>query len=191
MIVSSRQAEIGCAYVPPIKFNEKIDIQGYETIVKVFEEALMVKYCHEYSLKLKETKKDWMPFKWQDKLIARDRKMFNCCLTQTVTYLKSIGALLQTKPIKTIELWKKAIEMKPFYEGTCAQLKTTLTKHLCPSMFKAMEKGAVYGHKTLTDISEATLYIMEYFTKEKVLENVDKVIKNEKFKETLEVVKNV
>lgn len=172
MIIGTRQAFIGCASVPEIKHQDKTDIKGYETIVKVFEEALMLKQCYYYEHK--EFRKE----KIYKEIIDRDRKMYNDCLRQTIHFLKSIKALKNTKKIKSIKLWQKAVKMQPFYEGINGQLKTTLIKQHCPEMHKAISKGACYSHQTLTDIGEAVLYVMEYFTKEKVLINADVVVKN-------------
>lgn len=179
-IVGTRQAFIGCASLPPIKRMENIDIEGYETIVKVFEEALMLKQCFYYRDDYFKKQKIYKGY------IDTERAMYKDCLQQTITFLKHIHALRQAKPIKKIMLWKDCVKMSPFYEGVTVQLKTMLIAHHCPSMAAAMDKGATYAHQTLTNIGEAVLYLMEYFQKEGLFEDVDEVRKTNEIREWVE-----
>lgn len=167
MIIGKRQARFDCAKVPEIKHQENTNIKGYETIVKVFEEALMLKRCYWYKHKEKGS--------INKKLISRERKMYNDCLRQTIHFLNSIKALKPSPKLKSIELWKDIIQMNPFYEGINAQLKSMLIKHHCPHMHKEMSKGRMYSHQTLTDISEAVLYLMEYFTRENLFRELKEI----------------
>lgn len=176
MIIGARQISFSCANVPPIQHQDNTDIDGYEDVISVFEEALMQKQCYYY--KHKEFRKE----KLYQVVIGQERKMYNDCLRQTVNFLKSIKALKGAKKINQIELWHKSIPMQPFYEGINAQLKSMLIKFHCPSMHAAISKGAVYSHQTLTDIGESVSYLMEYFTKEGLLNNQDEVATNSEVK---------
>ena len=166
-----RQAKFGMAVVPPINHMPK-DIKGYESMVKVFTEALMKKMSHDY--RLYGRKKDCM---WANDMIKKERAMFKDCIEQTISFLKHISALKPLKkPLAKIELWKDAVKMEPFYEGVNVSLKTMLIEYHCPSMAKEIHKGAVYDHYTLTEIGEAVLYTMEYFAKEKYFNTVKQVL---------------
>lgn len=167
MIIGMRQAKFGCANIPEIKHQNNTDIKGYETIVKAFEEALMEKQSYYY--KQKEYRYNKELHTHIQAIIDRERNMYNDCLSQTIHFLKSIKVLKPAKPLKSIELWKEAIQMMPFYEGVNAQLKSMLIKHHYPDVYKKIMGGAVYSYQPLTDIGEAVLYLMEYFTKEKLL----------------------
>lgn len=174
MLVGTRQAKIGCAQVPPIERCEEPNIEGYESIRDVFTEALTNKICHYVKEK---DKCDWMV-----EAIEHDKNMFRDCVEQTIHFLKSISALKPAKEIESINLWMDAVPMHPFYEGVNAQLKSMLIKHYFPKPSAAMDKGATYAFQPLTDISEAVLYTMEYFQKEGLLEDVEKVIETEEVK---------
>ena len=167
MILGQRQAKIGCALHSEIERAIVIDIEGYESIKKIFIEAFMKKMCHEYTT---ATKADLKEFTYIQKLIDRDRKLYEDCIEQTITYLKKNKLLKQCEEIKSIELWKDIVEMSPYYEAVNVQLKSMLIKYHCPHMYAEMNKGHVYSHQILTNIGEAVLYIMEYFYKEELLE---------------------
>lgn len=171
MIINKRQISIDCANVPSITYQKEINIKGYEIIKDVFVEAFMKKIFYHYKYVNEKTYQD---------IINKDRERFNDCVEQTITFLKSIKAL-KSKPenIKEIKLWQKAIKMQPFYEGISSQLKTTLIRHHCPFMYNAIvNEKKCYSHQTLTDIGEAVLYIMEYFTKKNLLYSSDEIIKD-------------
>lgn len=161
MILGKRQTKFDCASVPEIQYQEKTDVSGYESIVKVFEEALMKRLCYQYPEEFKE--------EMYQKLIQKEREMYNDCLSQTINFLKSIDALKPANKISKIELWRKAVKMTPFYEGVNVQLKSMLIKHHYPEMYEAMSRGAVYSHQSLTNLGEAVLYLMEYFAKKGLL----------------------
>jgi len=160
MLLDKRQIEFGTARVPEIEYSEKVDIKGYESILEEFEPLLKEKFCSDEIFGVK----DELPKK---------------CIEQTITFLKHIGALKPLpKPVSNITLWKEFVKMDPFYEGVNAQLKTTIIKNHFPSIHKAMNKGAVYSHYGLTTASECVLYIMEYFTKEKLFRPLDEIVNN-------------
>lgn len=161
-MIGGRQINIGMASVPQIKHAKNVDIQGYESVVEVFTDAIYKKigiYKHD------KEGDEWEKLKMKD------------YIEQTVHFMKHIQALKPMKPIKRITLWPDAVEMPPFYEGICSELQTTLVKEHYPRMFKAIDKGAVYSHWGLTQVKECVLYTMEFFQKKGLFNPVDDVLK--------------
>ena len=161
MLISSRQINNDTANVPTIDYQLYHSHLEYNFIEETFVPLLTEKYGIDSFTKHKT------------------EKQIGDYVRQTITFLKHIGALKPLpKPVSNITLWKEFVKMDPFYEGVNAQLKTTIIKNHFPSIHKAMNKGAVYSHYGLTTASECVLYIMEYFTKEKLFRPLDEIANN-------------
>lgn len=177
--IGGRQVEFGCASVPPITPQKK-NVKGFETVVDVFSEALMKRMCHDYDSSEKDRKK----YPFIQKGIDEKRKLFVNCIEHTISFLRHIHALkIDNLNLNRIILWKEGHKMPPFYEGITVSLQSMLIEYHYPRMAMAMHKGATYGHYGLTQVNEAVLYIMEFFWIEKLLENVDVVIKTKEVEE--------
>jgi hypothetical protein len=180
MYISKRQATIPYVNVPPIKFAVK-DVKGYGKLIDAFTKALFDK-MGTYR------KEEGKIQRYMEEQNDREHKIFKDCFEQTVTFLKHIHAL---KPLPKTEiklkLWKDAVAMHPFYEGINGELKTMLIHHHYPSMAAEIDTGHIYDHYGLTQVGEAVLYLMEYFQKEKLLNEVSVVLET---KETKQWMKN-
>ncbi len=172
MMIGSRQMKFDCANVPPIKYSEKINIVGYESIVNVFTEAILKKMCQAY----RDSKENKKKYPHIQEMIDKNRAEFKNCIEQTIHFLNYIKAI-NPKKITSIVLWKEAVKMHPFFEGINCSLKSMLIEKHNPVAASEMNKGAVWASYNLDKISEAVLYIMEFFQKEKLFNKVEDIIK--------------
>lgn len=173
MILGQRQAKYGCAQLPPIPFNNKPNIDGFETFASAFSTALWKRMSHNL-----HWDKEFLEKPHIAEAIENEKKRFIICVEQTISFLKSIDAIKPVGIIHAIKLWKEGYQMPPFYEGINGQLGSTMLKKLCPDTYKEMDKGAVYASANVSNITESVLYVMEYFQKEKLLNKVDDVIEH-------------
>jgi len=98
-------------------------------------------------------------------------------------FLHSIKALKPVKfEVKQIVLWRKFIDLEPFYEGVCLELQSMLVKTHYPTMYEQIMKGHVYSHIGLTHINECVSYVIEYLKKKDLLADVDEVVNNKEVK---------
>lgn len=184
-MIGSRQMKYGCANVPPIEFNETPDVEGYESIAIVFRDATMDKYglakregcfSDEFLNSRSQEERDLLKQRKEESL-ERERNIFGSCTTQTISFLKSIGALKKAPVLHNIELWNEFVEMPPFYEGIASAMQSTMIRKLYPHTWSELKKGAVYGSHNLDQLKHTILYVMEYFQKEGLFNDAADVAK--------------
>lgn len=161
-IIGSRQLKFGAASLPRIDYNENPNIKGFEKVVDVFSKLFNERFSMEREF-YKDTDTRYTDY-----------------IKQTIGFLTDKDALhkVRNKNLRKVKLWKEHVEMSPFYEGVAMTLKSMLIKKYFPSMDKAMNKGAIYSHYSLTVVCECVEYIMEFFQTYKMFVDVDKVLEH-------------
>lgn len=145
-ILSSRQASFDCAEIHEIKRVDAIDVSNFNSIKDCLIESLSEKYGDAF-----------IP-----------TPILVDCVEQTVHILKGKGS--KFKPVNSITLWKKYIQMTPELEALGVGISTMLIKHHYPEMAKQISKGRIYSHMALTSVREIVLYTLEYFYKKGLIE---------------------